>query len=145
MPVYEPSFVAGSLFQGTVEINGLEICGEDDEEEEFEAMRFYEQRIKPKLNNASIVSIELWDLHCSGCTFNELMRVLSKQMSGLGQALPLREFRFMSHKALQGVSLECLLCFAAKCYALESLNIQKTANCEKETLQVLTDFVVSII
>ena len=41
MPVYVPSFVTGSHFHGTIELNGIEIFGEDDEGVDFVANDFY--------------------------------------------------------------------------------------------------------
>ena len=54
MPVYVPSFVTGSHFHGTIELNGVEIFGEDDEGVDFVADEFYKKRVKPKLKGAPI-------------------------------------------------------------------------------------------
>ena len=115
MPVYVPSFITGSHFHGTVELNGIEIFGEDDEGIDFVADDFYAKRVKPKLQGAPITQIELWDLQCSGQTFNELIGMLAKHMTehaGDGAGQQLKDFRVMSQKALQGVSAEALLPFA---------------------------------
>ena len=63
----------------------------------------------------------------------------------LSDDVPLKDFRFMSHKALMGVTSESLQPFAEKCGSLESLIISGTKNCVEEARTVLTDFVVKII
>ena len=89
MPVFEPSFISGNRLQGVIELNGVDIfeqeesevdSGDDDEGIEFEASDFEEQKVRAKLHNELIERIELWDLHCSGETFAELMHLFSKHM-----------------------------------------------------------------
>ena len=81
LPVYVPSFITGNKFHGTIELNGIEISGEDDEPMDFVADKFYKNRVLPKIKNAPITQIELWDLQCSGETFSEIMRMLGQHLS----------------------------------------------------------------
>ena len=81
MPVYVPSFITGNHFHGTIELNGIEIFGDDDEPLDFVADDFYKKQVAPKIKNAPITQIELWDLQCSGKTFNEIMRMIGQHLS----------------------------------------------------------------
>ena len=90
MPVFEPSFITGNSLQGVIELNGVDIferegesdvdSGDDDEGIEFEASDFEEQKVRAKLHDQLIETIEMWDLHCSGETLSELMHLFSKHM-----------------------------------------------------------------
>ena len=145
MPIYVPSFITGSHLHGTIELNGIEIIGEDDEGVDFVAAEFYKHKVLPKIGKKPITKIELWDLHCSGETLAGLIKMLSDHLCSQHQTKPLKDLRFMSHKALKGVKMEELQMFAEKCDSLERLIISGTKNCVEETRGVLTDFVVKMI
>ena len=153
MPVYEPSFISSNHLRGVIELNGVDVLEEsdvdsadDDEGIEFEAVAFEEQKVKVKLQDRPIEKIELWDLHCSGETFAELMQLFSKHMvSGEDRSCSLRDFRFMSDQPLKGVTWDQLRQFAEKSESLESLVVSATKNCDEETRDILTDFLTKII
>ena len=74
------------------------------------------------------------------------MLILSKHLKNTGEERSsLKDFSFISHKALKDVDVEKLSEFAEKCDSLESLIFSGTWNCVEETIDIFTDFLTEIV